>query len=80
MHIYLFNNKLNTFLLQAWKICGKIHSSILDGPWGNVLFNDELSTFYLWLYGIRHVVKDHSDKEKGNPLLLIHWMYGKGPL
>ena len=28
-----------------------------------------LNTFYLRLYGIRHMVKDHSDSEKGNPLL-----------
>ena len=28
---------------------------------GNVLFNDTLNTFYLWLYGVRHIVKDHSD-------------------
>ena len=34
----------------------------------NVLFNDALSTFYLRLYGVRHIVKDHSDSEKGNPL------------
>ena len=34
----------------------------------NVLFNDVLNTFYLWLYGVRHMVKDHSDSEKGNPL------------
>ena len=31
----------------------------------NVLFNDALNTFY----GVRHMVKDHSDSEKGNPLL-----------
>ena len=31
---------------------------------GNVLFNDALNTFYLWLYGIRHMVKDHSDSEE----------------
>ena len=30
--------------------------------------NDALNTFYLWLYGIRHMVKDHSDSERGNPL------------
>ena len=24
---------------------------------GNVLFNDALNTFYLWLYHIRHLVK-----------------------
>ena len=35
---------------------------------GNVLFNDALNTFYLRLYGVRHMVKDHSDSEKGNPL------------
>ena len=31
---------------------------------GNVLFNDTLNTFY----GVRHMVKDHSDSERGNPL------------
>ena len=35
---------------------------------GNGLFNDALNTFYLRLYGFRHMVKDHSDSEKGNPL------------
>ena len=33
------------------------------------LFNDALNTFYLRLYGVRHMVKDHSDSERGNPLL-----------
>ena len=33
-----------------------------------VLFNDALNTFYLLLYGVRHMVKDHSDSDKGNPL------------
>ena len=31
-------------------------------------FNDALNTFYLRLYGVRNMVKDHSDSEKGNPL------------
>ena len=31
---------------------------------GNALFNDTLNTFYLRLYGIRHIVKDHSDSER----------------
>ena len=35
---------------------------------GNVLFNDALNTFYLWLYGVRHMVKDHSVSGKENPL------------
>ena len=35
---------------------------------GNVLFNDALNTFYLRLYGVGDMVKDHSDSERGNPL------------
>ena len=34
----------------------------------NVLFNDALHTFYLWLYDIRHMVKDHSNSKRGNLL------------
>ena len=34
----------------------------------NVLFNNALNTFYLRLYGVRHMVNDHSDSERGNPL------------
>ena len=30
------------------------------------LFNDALNTFYLRLYGVGHMVKDHSDSERGN--------------
>ena len=43
----------------------------IDRKEGNVLFNDALNTFYLRLYGIRHMVKDHSDSKRGN-LLLPH--------
>ena len=44
-----------------------------SSPWlgrkeGNVLINDALISFYLWLYGIIHMVKDHSDSERENPL------------
>ena len=31
---------------------------------GNVLFNDALNTFYLRLYGVGHMVKDHSDSSQ----------------
>ena len=34
----------------------------------NVLFNDTLNTIYSRLYGVTHMVKDHSDSEKGNQL------------
>ena len=35
---------------------------------GNVLFNDALNTFYLRLYGVRHMVKDYTDSERENLL------------
>ena len=34
---------------------------------GNVLFNDALNTFYLRLYCVRHMVKDHSDSRERKP-------------
>ena len=37
---------------------------------GNVLFNDTLNTFYVRLYGVRHMVEDDSDSERGNTLLV----------
>ena len=33
-----------------------------------MLFNDALNTLYLWLYGVRHMLKGHSNSERGNPL------------
>ena len=35
---------------------------------GSVLFNDALNTLNLRLYGVRHMVKEHSNSERGNPL------------
>ena len=32
---------------------------------GNILFNDVLNTFYSSLHAVRHMVKDHSDTERG---------------
>ena len=46
-----------------------IHSGVpAQGKKGNVLFNDALNTFYIRLYGVKHMVKDHSDSERGNLL------------
>ena len=45
--------------------------AILSVGWrneGNVLFNDALNTFYLRLYGVKHMVKFNTDSERGNPL------------
>ena len=38
----------------------------------DILFNDALSTFYLWLYGISHMVMDHSDNEM-KPAAITTW-------
>ena len=38
--------------------------TLLPNKEGNVLFNNALNTFYLRLYGVRHMVKDYSDREK----------------
>ena len=43
------------------------HSSSSFRTWKErrkYLFNDALNTFYLLLYGVRHMVKDHSDSGK----------------
>ena len=52
------------------------YHNVIYQPWydihsegRSVLFNDALNTFYLRLYGVGHMVKDHSDSERGNPLL-----------
>ena len=54
---------------------------------GNVLFNDALNTLYLRLYGVGHMVKDHSysERKEGNVLFNDAFntfylrLYGKGP-
>ena len=49
-------------------------SEMLEREWGvererEMFYLTTHSThFYLRLYGVRHMVKDHSDSEKGNPL------------
>ena len=53
----------------------------MEGRKEMFLFNDALNTFYLRLYGVRHMVKDHSNSEKGNPLLphrLLFMINSKG--
>ena len=57
------------FLLNCFNLCFQLEYFLIHGSRErNVLFNDTLTTFYLGLYGVRHMVKDHSDSEKGNPL------------
>ena len=50
-----------------------IDYTLLLGQWlgrkeEHILFNDALNTFYLRLYGVGHMVKDHSHSERGNPI------------
>ena len=46
-----------------------VGSISLDGrKEGNVLFNDALNTFYFRLYDVGHMIKNHSDSDRGNPL------------
>ena len=49
----------------------------------NVLFNDALNSFHLRLYGIRHMVKDHSYSERERNVsfndtlnTFYLWLYG----
>ena len=42
---------------------------------GHYLVNDTRNSFYLQLYGKGLMVKDHSDSEKGNPLLLHELLF-----
>ena len=72
----LVTNYLIVVHLHVWSLPrphppkkpNKINGLKLIRKEGNVLFNDALNTFYLRLYGFRHMFKDHSDSEKGNPL------------
>ena len=62
---------LTTYWLkeQKEKYVLEKHGKSLNQEGRKFLFNDALNTFYLRLYGIRYIVKDHSDSERGNPLL-----------
>ena len=55
-------------LLFVWAKKTDTYICMKRKHFGNVLFNDALNTFYLRLYGVGHIVKDHSDSERGNPL------------
>ena len=68
------------------KGCGMCYP-VWDGAYKrkerNVWFNDALNTFYLQLYGVRHMVKDHSDSWRGNllpPHRLFFLISSKGSL
>ena len=37
-----------------------------------MLFNTALNTFYIWLYHVEHMVTDHLDSKRRNPLPPLH--------
>ena len=53
------------WFVTCWDSVGKCETREIER---NVLFNDALKTLYLRLYGVRHMVKGHSDSEKGTTL------------
>ena len=65
-----FLSKFLFLFLAPHKCCEDDRAGDVDGGRneGNGLFNDALNTFYLRLYGVRYMVKDHSDSDRGNPL------------
>ena len=56
-------------MVVSGMLFGGMHplTSVIGRKEGNVLFNNTLNTFYLRLYGVGHMVKDHSDSERGKP-------------
>ena len=71
--IYLIVDSQDQLLLnvtpQAISVIKDVMQVLRTRKEGSVLFNDALNTLYLWfLYGVTHMVKDHSDSERGNPL------------
>ena len=52
----LFNDALNTLLMVYTPVFEMYERKERKG---NALFNDALNTFYLRLYGVGHMVKDH---------------------
>ena len=50
-------DSVNFYILDIW-------SKIIFAGRKDMLFNDALNTFYLCLYGVGHMVKDHSDSER----------------
>ena len=66
----IIRNEPNRSIFQSTCCCLYLFLCLYPLKEGHVLFNDALNTFYLWLYEVGHMVKDHSDSKTGNPLLL----------
>ena len=67
-HYHLRFSDIDEIIWNIHKYCVEMMIILVLVPHnrkeGNVLFNDALNTFYLRLYGIEHMVKDHSDSKR----------------
>ena len=73
LHMGIMNPSLSTVYCLAWNetivvMEHRLRKRNEGRKEGHVLFNDALITFYLRLYRVGHMVKDHSDSERGNQL------------
>ena len=70
----IFNDFVFTYVWISENIVnyGNVTNIILERKEGNVLFNDALNTFCLRLYGVGHIVKDHSDSERLTARVLLY--------
>ena len=58
------------------KLRDKSTSAIKTRQEGRIfLFNDALNAFYLRLYGVGHMVKDHSYSDRRNPLPPLYGLF-----
>ena len=68
MNYFRLHLSIYMFLLDSNKHPSTNYVSNEGRKKGHILLNDALNTFLLRLYGVRHMVKDHSDSERQNPL------------
>ena len=62
------SNILQPFHLEPFLTAAEIQALRKNGRKETFYLTTHSTHFYLRLYGVRHMVKDHSDSEKGNPL------------
>ena len=66
---------MTTLTCLIWALFSDNRKPFYNERKGNILFNDALSTFYLRLYGVRQMVKDHSDSERVNLVQELFYMH-----
>ena len=59
--------------LYVWLVHARVNKQLQEIKSINVYLHMQeglhhTNTFYLRLYGVGHMIKDHSDSERGNPL------------